>query len=57
MVTKVEVEQSKIVRCVCSFVPFQMYLRIIFTTMILLAVSSISAAPNNSIATGDLNNY
>lgn len=56
MVAKVEVVHFKIIRCVCNFVPFQMYLNIIFTTMILSAVSSISAAPNNnSIATGDSN--
>lgn len=55
MVAKVEVEQFKIIRCICSFVPFQMYLNIIFTTAILSAVSSIPAASNNSIDTGDLN--
>lgn len=55
LVAKVEVEQFKISRCICSFVQFKMYLNIIFTITILSAVSFIPAAPNNSIATGDLN--
>lgn len=57
MVAKVEVGQFKIIRCICSFAPFEMYLNIIFTTTILSSVSSIPAAPNNSIATGDLNKH